>query len=207
MFRDRTDAGERLASLLVDRGIAADVVLAIPRGGLPIGRAVADVLGVPLDVAVAKKLGAPGNPELAIGAVSDDGGVWLNDDLIDRLDISPEYVEREREAKGAEAREKAAAYRGDRPAPDLDGKRVIVVDDGLATGATAIACVRAVRGAGATRVTLAVPVAPPDSVERLAREADEAVSVETPPHFGAVGQFYRSFRQVPDHEARAYLEG
>lgn len=206
MFRDRTEAGERLAALLVEHGVDADVVLAIPRGGLPIGRPVADALGAPLDVVVAKKLGAPGNAELAIGAVSDDGAVWYNDDLVERLGVSGAYLERERAARAAEAREKAERYRGDRPPLDLAGERVVVADDGLATGATALACARKVRESGADRVVLAVPVASPSGVERLAAEVDEVVSVETPSHFGAVGQFYRSFAQVPDAEARTYLD-
>ena len=206
MFRDRTEAGERLAALLVERGVDADVVLAIPRGGLPIGRPVADALDAPLDVVVAKKLGAPGNAELAVGAVSDDGVVWVNHDIVGRLGVSHGYLETERAARAAEAREKAERYRGDRPPLDLAGKRVVVVDDGLATGATALACVRKVREAGADRVTLAVPVASASGIERLAGEVDEVVNVETPPYFGAVGQFYRSFAQVSDAEARTYLD-
>ncbi|WP_227377073.1 phosphoribosyltransferase [Haladaptatus halobius] len=205
MFNDRTDAGEQLADRVVREGVTADVVLAIPRGGLPVGRPVADALGVPLDVVVAKKLGAPGNPELAIGAVGADGSVWLNDDLIDRLGVDEAYVERERERQAEAAREKAAEYRGDEPIPDVAGDRVVVVDDGIATGATTIACLRQVRNAGASRVVLAVPVGSPRSVEQLSDEADGVLYVEVPPYFSAVGQFYRVFEQVPDEVARTYL--
>ena len=205
-FRDRTDAGERLADVLRDREIDADVVLAIPRGGLPVGRAVADALGRPLDVVVARKLGAPNNPELAIGSVSSDGAVWLNDDLVDRLDVTEEYVEGIREREERNAREKRERYRGEGEPPDLAGKTALLVDDGVATGATIIACVRQAYEAGADRVIVATPVAPPDAVERLEREADEVISVETPREFGAVGRFYRSFGQVSDEEAMEYLE-
>ena len=206
MFQDRAAAGSRLASLLSHRGVEADIVLGIPRGALPVARPVADELGVPLDVVVASKIGAPGNPELAIGAVASDGTVWRNEDLISHLNVDEEYVERERQREADYAREKVDRYRGDRPAPDLQGKRVIVVDDGIATGATAIACLRQVRNAGADRVIMAVPVGSPDSVESLRTEADDVIAVETPVTFSAVGQFYRSFAQVSDEEAMEYLD-
>jgi predicted phosphoribosyltransferase len=205
MFEDRADAGRRLAELLEGHDVDADVVLAIPRGGLPVGRAVADALGVPLDVVAARKIGAPGNPELAVGAVAADGTVYLNDEHLAELGVDQTFldaaVEREQEA----AREKVSRYRGERPPLDLRGKTVVVVDDGVATGATTIACLREVREAGAASVLLAVPVGPPGTVERLRAEADEVVCLETPPHFVAVGQFYDSFTQVSDEEAMAYL--
>lgn len=207
MFEDRTDAGRKLADLLQDRGVEVDVVLGIPRGGLPVARPVADALGAPLDVVVASKLGAPNNPEFAIGAVASDGSLWRDDDLIDRLGVGEAYVEREREAEAREAREKLERYRGIAEPPDLEGKRVLVVDDGLATGATVTAALRQVREVGASRVVLAVPVASPNSVERLREEADEVIAVETPTNFRAVGQFYESFAQVSDEEAMSYLDG
>ncbi|MGM0591963.1 MAG: phosphoribosyltransferase [Halobacteriota archaeon] len=206
MFADRADAGKQLAARLRERGVDADIVLAIPRGGLPVGRAVADALGVPLDVIVASKLGAPYNPELAIGAVAGDGSRWLNDDLIDRMGVPESYIEEETERESEKARQKVLQYRGGEPIPDLEGKRVVVVDDGLATGATSIACLRQVRAADAEHVVLAVPVAPPDAVESVEDEADEVVAVETPRAFMAVGSHYRNFRQVPDEEAIEYLE-
>ncbi|WP_135827139.1 phosphoribosyltransferase [Halorussus ruber] len=207
MFQNRTDAGRQLADLLDDHDVDADVVLGIPRGGLPVARPVADALDAPLDVIVASKIGAPNNPELAIGAVASDGSVWRNDDLIDRLGVDEEYVERERQSEAEAAREKLERYRGTDDPPDLEGKLVVVVDDGLATGATTTAALRQVREAGASRVVLAVPVGSPDSVERLQSEADEVVVLETPPHFSAVGQFYESFAQVSDEEAMEYLDG
>jgi len=205
MFRDRTDAGRRLADLLDDRDVAADVVLAVPRGGLPVASPVADALGAPLDVVVASKIGAPDNPELAVGAVASDGTLWRNEELLDRLGVSDAYVERERESEARAAGEKLERYRGIDALPDVEGKRVVVVDDGLATGATVTAALRQIRSAGANSVVLAVPVAAPDAVERLRTEADEVIAEETPPHFSAVGQFYESFPQVSDEEARSYL--
>jgi len=206
MFIDRTDAGRTLADRLEQLGVEADVVLAIPRGGLPLGRAVADRLDAPLDVVAARKVGAPGNAEYAIAAVASDGSVWRNESAIADLGVGESYVtagiEREREA----AREKVERYRGDRPSLELAGKRVVLVDDGVATGSTAIACLRQLAAADPERVVLGVPVGPPDTIERLEREADEVVCLETPASFGAVGRFYRQFDQVSDEAAMAYLD-
>lgn len=205
MFDDREDGGRRLADALVDRGVEADVVLTIPRGGLPVGRVVADRLDAPLDVVVASKLGAPNNPELALGAVAGDGSYWLNDDLVEKLDVPDDYIEAEREREAEAAREKVRRYRGGDPTPDLTGQRVVVVDDGVATGATAIACLRQVRGAGAERVVFGAPVGPREASSELRGEADEVVLAEVPEYFGAVGRHYRSFPQVSDEEALEIL--
>ncbi|QFU81404.1 phosphoribosyltransferase [Natronorubrum aibiense] len=206
MFDDRTDAGEQLAAHLERRGLEAELVLGIPRGALPVARPVADALDADLDVVVARKMGAPGNPELAIGAVASDGSVWYNDDLIARLGISEAYLEEVRTNEAENAREKASRYRDGADLPSLEGQRVVVVDDGVATGATARACLRQVRDADATFVALAVPVASPRSVDDLEAEADEVIALETPQSFRAVGQFYRTFGQVSDDEAIAYLQ-
>jgi len=206
MFRNRFDAGRRLADALADRGVTADVVLGIPRGGLPVARVVADALGAPLDVIVASKIGAPDSPEVAIGAVASDGTVWRNEDLLAATGASDAYFERERRRETGVAREKLRRYRGTDGSPDLAGRRVVVVDDGLATGATAIAALRQVRAAGADRLTLAVPVGSPRSLEAVRAEADDVVCVESPSEFRAVGQFYRSFEQVSDEEAMAALD-
>ena len=205
MFDDRTDAGNRLAAELERRGVEADVVLGIPRGALPIARPVADALEAELDVVVARKLGAPSNPELAVGAVASDGSVWYNDSLIDYLNVSDTYLQQVRAREAENAATKAARYRGGEDLPDLEGKRVVVVDDGVATGATAIACLRQVREAGAAHVTLAVPVGSPDSVRTLEAEADAVIALESPAGFQAVGQFYRRFGQVSDEDAIEYL--
>ncbi len=206
MFDDRTDAGDRLAAELERRDLEVDVVLGIPRGALPVARPVADALDAELDVVVARKLGAPGNPELAVGAVASDGSVWHNDALIDRLGISEEYLEEVEREEAENARQKADRYRDGSGMPDLEGNRVVVVDDGVATGATATACLRQVREAGAEYVALAVPVGSPQSVDDLASEADEVIALRTPADFRAVGQFYRTFGQVTDAEAIAYLD-
>ncbi|WP_254769178.1 phosphoribosyltransferase [Salinilacihabitans rarus] len=206
MFDDRTDAGERLAAELDRRGLDADVVLGIPRGALPVARPVADALDADLDVVVARKLGAPGNPELALGAVASDGAVWYNDALVRRLGVTEEYLEEVRAEEAGNARRKADRYRETEGLPEFSGKRVVVVDDGVATGATAIACLRQVRDADAERVTLAVPVGSPDSLADLESEADEVVALLEPADFRAVGQYYRTFGQVSDEEAMAYLD-
>jgi predicted phosphoribosyltransferase len=205
MFKDRTDAGQQLAYILDDHNIEADIVLAIPRGGLPLGRIVADRLHLPLDIVSARKIGAPQNQELAVGAVASGGTVWLNDSLIDELELEDRYLEDQIEHQCQAALEKVKRYRGDRPPVEYGGKTVLIVDDGMATGATTIACIRQIKNAGAERVILAVPVAPSDTVERLRTEADEVVCIEIPSHFGAVGQFYESFEQVSDEQAKAYI--
>ncbi|MFD1562937.1 phosphoribosyltransferase [Haloarchaeobius amylolyticus] len=206
MFDDRTDAGERLAAELEARDLDIDVVLGIPRGALPVARPVADALDADLDVVVARKLGAPGNPELALGAVASDGSVWYNDDLIARLDVSEEYLEEVRTEEAENARNKADRYRETAGLPDLEGKRVVVVDDGVATGATATACLRQVQESGAEWVGLAVPVGSPQSVTELEQETDEVIALQTPADFRAVGQYYRNFGQVTDEEAIEYLD-
>lgn len=205
MFQNRTTAAEQLADELGDRGIEADIVLAVPRGGLPLGRVVADRLGVPLDIIAAKKLGAPNNPELAIGAAASDGSLYRNETIIDELGVDEEYIEAETERAAETARQKEATYRTGAE-PDLVGRRVVIVDDGLATGATAIACIRKAKAAGAAHVALAVPVGSPESLDEAAGEADEVVAVEEPVPFGSVGRHYRDFSQVTDEEAMAYLE-
>ncbi|MFC7199142.1 phosphoribosyltransferase [Halospeciosus flavus] len=205
MFEDRTDAGERLADRLREEGVEADIVLAVPRGGLPLGRAVADALDAPLDIVAAKKLGAPENPELAIGAAASTGSVWVNDDLVERLGVDEAYIEAEREQAAETAKQKVDTYR-DWPAPDLEGKRVVIVDDGVATGATIRACAMAAKDEGATYVTIAVPVGPPETLAALESLVDDVVCLQSPEHFGAVGRFYRDFSQVTDEEAMTYLD-
>ena len=185
----------------------ADLVLGIPRGALPVARPVADALSAELDVVVASKIGAPGNPELAVGAAASDGSVWINEELADQLGVSESALERGREREAAAARKKSERYRGTAEPPSVGGRRVVLVDDGIATGATVRACLASVAGMEPDRLVLAVPVASPRTVEELAAAVDEVVALETPARFGAVGQFYRRFDQVSDEEAMAYLEG
>ena len=205
MFTDRMDGGRALADALVERDVSVDVVLAIPRGGLPVGHPVAERLNVPLDIVVARKIGAPWNPELAVGAIASDGTMWQNDEMISQTGVDAAYIKQQADEEREAARAKMERYRTGRPPLDLAGKRVIVVDDGIATGATAIACIRQVSNAGASYVIMAAPVAAPETVELLSEEVDEVIAVETPAHFGAVGRFYRHFGQVSDDEARTFL--
>lgn len=206
MFENREQAGEKLAEELQNRGIRADLVLAIPRGGLPLGRKVADVLDTELDVVVAQKIGAPDNPELAIGAVASDGSYWLNEDMIQRSGIQDEFVEQGIEKEKQNAREKLEFMREEAGMPEIKGKDVIVVDDGVATGATAIACLRQLRNSGVEKVILAVPVGPEDTEEKFSDEADKVILLENPSFFGSVGSHYKNFGQVSDEEARKYLD-
>lgn len=205
MFKNRTDAGRQLADFLEDNDIDADLVVAIPRGGLPVGRVIADRLRIPLDIVSARKIGAPQSPELAVGAVAADGTVWLNESMIAELAVADSYLEEQIEFQRRAVSERIERYRGDRSPLKYEGKTVIVVDDGVATGATTTACIRQIENAGAKRVILAVPVGPSHSIEQLRTEADEVICVETPPYFSGVGQFYESFDQVSDEQAEGYL--
>jgi predicted phosphoribosyltransferase len=206
MFENRIAAGERLADALEREEVRADVVLAIPRGGLPVGRPVADRLGVPLGVVVASKIGAPNNPEYALGAVAEDGTVWLDDDVVERLGVAESYLAEQRDRERAVAEEKAQSYR-DGPRPSFAGERVVVVDDGVATGATMRACLKLVREDGPELLVVAVPVGPPDTLSSLGEIADTVLAVERPARFRAVGAHYRDFDQVSDDEAIGYLDG
>ena len=199
MFVDRMDAGERLAEALRERVQGHVVVLGIPRGGVIVAGAVARALGDPLDVVVPRKIGAPQNPELAIGAVAPGVRVW-DARLIRRLRVPTEYLDREVATQEAEIERRIQAYRAGRSPLALEGRTVVLVDDGIATGATAVAAARWIRKQGAERVIVAVPVAPLDTVDRLGREADEVVALQTPWDFRAVGEWYRSFDQTTDEE-------
>jgi putative phosphoribosyl transferase len=197
LFIDRIDAGERLARELQSLKGQDVVVLGIPRGGVEVAAVVAERLGAPLDVVVPRKVGAPGNPELGVGAVA-DGVEVLDDRLISMLGVSDEYLRAEVAAQMEEIRRREATYRGNRPPVDLTGKVAVMVDDGVATGGTAAAALRWARNRGARRVILAVPVAPPEILGRLGPEADELRILYMPEPFYAVGQWYDEFGQVTD---------
>lgn len=199
-FTDRTEAGRRLAKVLQRRADASAVVLALPRGGVPVALEIAGALGAPLDVIGVRKVGAPGRPQFGVGAVTEDGGVFLDERTIDEFGISRDHVATIVETRRREVAHDVARYRGDRPMIDVQGRTVIVVDDGLATGVTAKAAVRAVRDHGAERVLLTVPVCSTEGRNDLARDADEVVCLLIPEHFLAVGQWYEDFGQVTDDE-------
>ncbi len=205
IFADRADAGARLADALSDLAGADTVVLAIPRGGVVIGEVVARTLGVPLDVVVPRKIGAPGNPELGIGAIA-PGVRVLDERALSLLRVSPAHLDREIAEQEREIERREKLYRGGRPPLDLGGRVALVVDDGIATGGTAIAALRWARRAGASRVVLAVPVAPTQTLERLRDEADRVVVLETPEPFLAVGEWYRRFGQTTDEEVIEALD-
>jgi putative phosphoribosyl transferase len=206
-FADRGEAGRRLGEDLKARGMGVEhsVVLGIPRGGVVTASEVARVLGTPLDVALARKVGAPRNPELAIGAVGPDGAAVIDEGLAGRVGASAEWVARAVEREQHEVADRQRRFRGDRPPLDVTGREVIVVDDGVATGSTAVAVGRWLAGAGARRRILAVPVAPPQTAERLSQAYDDVVTLATPAAFFAVGEFYTDFRQVTDDEVRQLL--
>lgn len=204
-FKDRDEAGRMLAERLMREGFSEPVVLGIPRGGVVPAEHVARLLHGELGVVVARKLRAPYQPELAIGAVTADGISWINEELAADTRASPAYLEKEQAVQAAEAARREKAFDG-RHRPPVAGRVVIIVDDGVATGATAIAAIRSIKAAGAARVVLAVPVGPPDTLSYLASEADQVISLQEPSYFDAVGQFYRQFEPVVDTEVRAVLD-
>jgi predicted phosphoribosyltransferase len=199
-FSNRIDAGQRLAVALKEYTFVDGLVLAIPRGGAVVGFEVADVLGLPLDVIVPRKIGAPGNPELAIGAMTEDGTAILDENLVSYLNVPQEYVERESENQKLEIQRRMRLYRQNEPYPNILGRDVIVVDDGIATGATMKAALASVKNRGAKSVTAAVPVGPPSTIEELKRQADRVVCLFMPESFYAIGEFYDDFAQTNDGE-------
>jgi putative phosphoribosyl transferase len=205
-FNDRLQAGRLLAERLERYAGEGDViVLGLPRGGVPVAYEVARRLGAPLDVFVVRKLGVPGHEELAFGAIASGGVRVLAEDLLERLDMPSEWLEAIDAKERRELRRRELAYRGERPPPELGGRVVVLVDDGVATGATMLAAVRAVRTRQPARVIVAVPVADPEVCERLQRAADEVVCVSMPRPMLAVGAWYEDFSQVSDEQVHELL--
>jgi putative phosphoribosyl transferase len=205
-FRDRAEAGRFLATKLSAYAHRPDViVLALPRGGVPVAFEVAEALRAPLDVFLVRKLGVPGYEELAMGAIATGGVRVLNEDVIRSLKISSRDIDAVAEQEQRELERRERLYRGGRQAPDVRGRTVILVDDGLATGSSMYAAVRALRMQEPARIVVAVPVAPPSTCEELRREADEVVCAATPEPFYAVGLWYEDFSQVSDEEIRNLL--
>jgi putative phosphoribosyl transferase len=206
VFADRVQAGRALAAALGHLSDRAPVVVGLPRGGVPVAREVADALGAPLDVIVVRKLGVPFQPELAMGAIGEDGVRVLDEDIVRRAGVTGDEVAEVEGRERAELARRAGRFRAARPRVDLAGRVAVVVDDGIATGATARAACQVARAHGAERVVLAVPVAPPGWTARLGDAADEYVCLDTPASFHAVGQFYGDFSPTTDDEVVATLE-
>lgn len=205
-YTDRAEAGRRLAGALQHYGGRRDVVvLALPRGGVPVGFEIARALDADLDLMLVRKLGAPGQPELAMGAIATGGARVLNRDIVTSLDLDDAAIEAVARGEQRELERRERTYRGERPGPQVTGRCVILVDDGLATGATMRAAVAAVRTQSPGRIVVAVPVAPPDAIARLRSEADEVICPETPELFYAISQWYRAFPQVTDDEVQSLL--
>jgi predicted phosphoribosyltransferase len=205
-FRDRREAGRVLAEKLADyRGRDDLVVLGLARGGVPVGWEVAAALRAPLDVFLVRKLGAPQRAELAMGALASGGQVVMNDNVVASLGITDDQVQAVIDSETTELHRRERAYRGDRPAAELHNKTVILVDDGIATGASMLAAVHAVQLAEPGSVVVAVPVGPASACQQLARSADEVLCASTPPSFDAVGQAFADFHQVTDEEVRDLL--
>lgn len=205
-FRNRVHAGRELARLLAPYARRPDViVLGLPRGGMPVAAEVARALDVPFDVFLVRKLGVPGHEELAFGAIAQGGVQVLNDALIADLDLPPSAVEHVGARERAELERRDALYRGGRPFPVIADRVVILIDDGLATGATMEAAVTALRRLHPARVVVAAPVGARETCDRLSRIGDEVVCAATPDPFDAVGQWYEDFRQTTDDEVRALL--
>ncbi len=208
LFKNRQDAGRQLAARLREYKGQHPLVLALPRGGVPVGYEVALALDAPLDIIVVRKLGAPGQPELGIGAVVDGDHPQsvLNEDVVSILHVSEDYLSREVAAELQEIRRRQECYRRGRPPAAVAGRTVIVVDDGIATGGSMRAALRGVRRAAPKRLVLAVPVAPPETIESLRPEVDAVVCLSMPPFFHAVGQFYENFSQTTDEEVIELLD-
>jgi len=204
LFSNRVEAGQKLAAALknIDKNA---IVLAIPRGGVVVGYEVSRSLCAPLDVIITRKIGAPGNPELAIGAVAEDGTYILDNSLVEMLRVPQSYIEAEVGRQKNEIKRRLQAYRGNAPAPQLAKRDVIVVDDGVATGSTLKAALLSLANVGAKSVTVAIPVGPADTVKMLKRYADHVVCLSTPEPFYAIGEFYSDFDQTSDEEVTDLL--
>lgn len=205
LFQNRISAGRQLAAALDGFRGEDLLVLGIPRGGVVVAAEVAEALGAPLDLIIPRKIGAPGNEELAIGAVAGEGRVIINSGLVASLGVPEEYIKEQAAAATDEIQRRRHRYAGDEKGPDVGNKVVLVVDDGLATGYTALAAVEAVRALGPRRIVLAVPVAPADAAARFKGVVDEFICLSTPDPFFAVGQFYNEFHQVTDEEVISRL--
>ena len=205
-FRNRSEAGQLLAEQLRHYEMAADaIVLALPRGGVPVGYEIATRLRLPLDIFVVRKLGVPGQRELAMGAIASGGVRVLNEDVLRAIPYAAARVAEITAQETHEVERRERDYRQGRPAPDLDERNLILVDDGLATGATMLAAVAGLRQKNPSKIVVAVPVCPPETLDEIERAADETVILFAPDWFRGVGQFYQDFAQLDDETVRALL--
>lgn len=206
-FRNRTEAGQLLAKKLTPYANRTDVlVLGLPRGGVPIAYEIAKSLNVPLDICLVRKLGAPGNRELAMGAIATGGIMVLNDDVVESLSVSQETIAKVVALEEKELERRDRAYRGARPFPDVQGRAILLVDDGIATGATLRAAIATLRQQQPASIIVAIPVAPLSTYNELKAEVDEVVCLATPEHFYSISIWYDEFRQTTDEEVRELLE-
>lgn len=207
MFRDRADAGAELAKKLIGyKGSADAIVLGLPRGGAVTGYEIARALGIPLDVLIVRKIGFPGEPELAVGAVAETGKTVLNNSIISASGVPESYIRDEVGRQKEEIARRVKLYRGGKGVAGLEGKTVILVDDGVATGATMKAAIATLKEENLKRLVVALPVAPPDTAAELRRMADEFICLHTPEGFMAVGSYYADFRQTTDEEVVEILK-
>lgn len=205
-FRDREEAGRLLAEQLREYAGEAPVVLALPRGGVAVGYEIARALDIPLDVMMVRKLGVPWHPELGMGAIAEGGAVFLNPEVLAEADLDPEELKRVIADESHELERRVQRYRGGRPPPEVKGRTVILVDDGLATGGTARAAIRALQHFGAGRIILAVPVAASQTAEQLRDEVDALVAAQEPSNLWAIGNWYEDFHQMTDEEVLVLLD-
>ncbi len=206
MYANRQHAGELLAEKMLDYQVDSPLILAVPRGGVTVAEPVWQALGGELDLTIARKIGAPYQQELAIGAVTADGFIMLNENLVERLNISEEYIAAAKEKEHAEISRRMEAYRGKKSYPVIKNRTVIVIDDGVATGFTLLAALRSIKKEDPAYTFLAVPVGPPETISILEKEVEKLICLTAPRHFSAVGQFYQDFSQVSDEEVVAILK-
>jgi predicted phosphoribosyltransferase len=206
MLKDRAEAGVKLSKKLLHYRSKNAIVLAIPRGGVVVGYEISKSLNVPLDIIVPRKIGAPGQPELAIGAITEDGYEVFDEKLLRMLQVSKSYIEQRKKTEIMEIKRRMESYRKNRPKPDLKGKIVLLVDDGVATSSTIKAAINSVRIQGVSKVVVAVPVIPKKVLNALRTDVDEIVWLDTPEPFYAISQFYRIFDQTSDDVVQTLLE-
>jgi putative phosphoribosyl transferase len=206
IFKDRVEAGKKLAEALESYRGSNVVVLGIPRGGVVVANEVAKGLGAPLDIVVSRKIEAPGEPEFALGAVTQEGDVIMDRQAAESLGATPQYLDDQIRKKREEVKDRMQMLRGDAPYPELEGRTVVIVDDGIATGSSVSAAVMSVKKRRPKEIIVATPVAPRDAVETLSEDKTKVVSLETPGAFLAIGEFYRDFGQVEDIEVKRIID-